>query len=311
MFDLGEMHGLTAVVIVLELMTLSVQLYFYLAWPYDKRRLNYLVLLLLLIVYNLTGGFFPDPQLQWIPVVWQNVVAYGSGFLVAAYFPYYFYNAFELRSLRFHALYGTALFLLLPYLVFFVLVYPLSGNLDFAIRYGLIVPGLYAPVLLYAMFRAIRFRFRQPADELDPYAAWEVQAVYWAISPWVFLSVFSYLQVPQWVEVLFTNTGFVIIAVLFMHRSGKLERREKMRLLELLEMEEKLRADFNLTCSLAGLSNRETEVALMLCRGMTYKAIGEVLHISSRTVDTHAHRIFYKVEVKNKIELQQRLGFGN
>jgi len=334
MFELGEMHGLTACVILVELMMLSVQLYFYLIWPYNRRRLNYLVLLTLLIVYNVTGGVFPDTNVVWISPIWQNVVAYGSGFLMAAYFPYYFYRAFELRALRFHALYGAPLFLMLPYLVFFVVVYPLSGNLEFAISYGLILPALYSPVLLIAMFYAINKRFgkRSKSDVTDEdavrigkaslskdfgntvgdvlegrggyildstgfegirngnesgdFTSLEVHAVYWAVSPWVLMSLFSYLHVDQWLEVLCTNLGFLVITVLFLYHSGRFERAEKVRLMEKDALDERFRGDFSERCRSFGLSSRETEVALRLCQGWTYRAIAEDLIISSRTVDT-------------------------
>ncbi len=311
MLDFGEMHGLTAVFILLELMMLSVQLYFYLIWPADKRRLTYLILLVLLIGYNLTGGFFPDPEIDWLSVPLQNIIAYGSGFLMAVYFPYYFYISFDLDSLRFHALYGTSIFLILPYVLFFVVLYPVLGNLEFAINSGLIIPGLYSPVLLYAMFAAIRLRFSDNEQQADAYTRLEMLAVYWAVSPWVFMSMFAYLQVDQWIEVLFTNIGFVVIAVLFLYQSGKYERNQRKRIMERDAMDEKQREDFAKTCRDCGLSVREAEVALMLCQGMEYKAIGNSLHISARTVDTHAHRIYYKLEVKNKIELQQKLGFLN
>lgn len=309
--DFGEMHGLTAVFILLELMMLSVQLYFYLIWPYHRSRLTYLILLILLICYNVTGGFFPDQDIGWVSVPVQNIIAYGSGFLMAAYFPYYFYNSFGLSTLRFHALYGAPIFLLFPFLVFFVLLYPLQGDLSFAINYGMIIPGLYSPVLLVAIFRSIRKRFSGTELDHDKFTRLEIQAVYWAVSPWVFMCLFAYLQMPQWVEVLFTNSGFVIIAVLFLYQSGKYERYERKRRQQRDALEEKQQADFNQNCLDMGLSLREVEVALMLCQGMEYKVIAAHLHISARTVDTHAHRIYYKLEVKNKIELQQVLGFSN
>lgn len=309
LFD-SEMHLVTFVFVILELMMLSVQLYFYLIWPADRRRLMYLILLVLLIVYNVVGGVFPDPGLNWPSVVVQNIMAYGVGFLMGAYFPLYFYVSFELRSLRFHALYGTVLFLLLPYLVFFVVLYPVLGDLDFAIRYGLVIPGLYGLVLLYEVFAAIRLRFAGEG-EADAYTRVEMLAVYWAVFPWGLMSLFVYLGVEQWVEALFANTGFSVIAVLFLCQSARFERKQRRYREEREAMEEKQRADFNQTCLEMGLSAREAEVALMLCQGLEYKVIGDLLHISARTVDTHAHRIYYKLEVKNKIELQQVLGFSN
>lgn len=307
MLGLGEMHSLTAVFILLELMMLSVQLYFYLIWPYDRSRLTYLVLLVLLITYNITGGFFPDPHIHWLSIPLQNIIAYGSGFFMASYFPYYFYSSFDLSGLRFHALYGAPIFLLLPYLIFFVLLYPVMGDLEFAIEYGLIVPALYSPILLVAMFKAIKLRFTN--NDPYPYTRLEIRAVYWAVSPWVFMCLFSYLHVSQWVEVFFTNTGFVIIAVLFLHQTGTFERMEKRRWLERDAATKKEQEDFEKTCKEFGLSKRETEVALRLCQGKSYKEIADELHISVRTVDTHVQNIFRNTGVNRKIDLQQLLGF--
>lgn len=309
--DFGEMHPLTAVFIVLELMMLSVQLYFYLIWPFHRSRLTYLVLLVLLIFYNLAGGFFPDRDIGWLSVSAQEIIAYGSVFLMAAYFPYYFYISFDLSPLRFHALYGTPIFLILPYLFFFVLLYLSQGELDFAINYGVLIPGFYSLVLLAEIFRAIRFRLSSKLFQPDDFTRFEMQAVYWAVFPWWFMPFFIYLQMDQWVEALFANIGFVIIAFLFLYQSGRHERMQRRRKEERDAMEVKLQADFNQTCLEMGLSVREAEVALMLCQGLEYKVIGDLLHISARTVDTHAHRIYYKLEVKNKIELQQVLGFSN
>ena len=112
------------------------QLFYYLFRPEDKARFYYLILLILLLFYNVTGGLFPDPSIS-IPVPIQEMVAYGSGFLMASYFPFYFYKAFDLKSLRWHALYGVPLFLLGPYIVFFVIDYALHSR-------GTIAPGAHS-----------------------------------------------------------------------------------------------------------------------------------------------------------------------
>ncbi|MHB8209563.1 LuxR C-terminal-related transcriptional regulator [Mucilaginibacter sp.] len=56
---------------------------------------------------------------------------------MASFFPFYFYKAFNLKSIRWHALFGVPLFLMLPYLVFFVLIYAINGNLNVDIRFGM------------------------------------------------------------------------------------------------------------------------------------------------------------------------------
>ena len=59
------------------------------------------------------------------------------------------------------------------------------------------------------------------------------------------------------------------------------------------------------------LSPRETEVLLWVARGKSNAAIGEILGISSHTVDAHLRRIFLKLGVFDRISAALRgLGFG-
>jgi len=100
-----KIHIVTFIFIVLETEMLVFQFFYYLFRPEDKNRLLYLILLVLLLFYNITGGLFPDPQIN-LAISTQEMIAYGSGFLMASYFPFYFYKACDLKSLRWHALYG-------------------------------------------------------------------------------------------------------------------------------------------------------------------------------------------------------------
>ena len=305
----SEMHLVTSMFLILELMMFSVQLYLYLIRPNDTRCVCYLVLLILLMYYNLTCVLFPDPGIHFISLSLQNMLAYGSGFLMATYFPFYFYKSFDLTVLRFHALYGTSLFLLLPYLLFFVLMDPVSGDLKYAMKYGLISSCLYLPTLLFSMFKAVPWRRISDLSFGKRYFGLEIHVISWSILPWILMCLFAYLNVAQWIEVIFTNTGFVVNGVSFLHKSGRFERLEKMRLRKKDAMDERQQKDFKKTCLDTGLSCREAEIAQMLCLGKTYKGIGEMLYISERTVNAHVQRIFHKTGVRNKIELQQYLGF--
>ena len=82
-----EMLLITLIFAVLEIVMFFYQFIYYLSRPQEKQRLYYLILLFLLIVYNITGGLFPDPNISF-SIVAQNSIAYGSGFLMASYFPY-------------------------------------------------------------------------------------------------------------------------------------------------------------------------------------------------------------------------------
>lgn len=51
------------------------------------------------------------------------------------------------------------------------------------------------------------------------------------------------------------------------------------------------------------LSNKETEVLLLISKGLTTKEIASQLFVSSRTIETHRANILKKLEVKNTAQL--------
>jgi two-component system nitrate/nitrite response regulator NarL len=54
---------------------------------------------------------------------------------------------------------------------------------------------------------------------------------------------------------------------------------------------------------LEGLTEREREIAILVSRGFTNKAIGEQLYISERTVKSHLSSIFSKIGVQSRLKL--------
>ena len=159
-----DMHIVTFVFIILETIMFLYQALFYLQKPFEKKRLYYLILLFLLLVYNITGGLFPDPKLP-VSIVLQNILAYGGGFLFACYQPYYFYKAYKLTTLRFHAVYGALLFLFVPYVLFFIIEYTLSNDIDTVVKQGVFVPGIYAVIVLIAILRSIRIKLKEEKQD--------------------------------------------------------------------------------------------------------------------------------------------------
>lgn len=299
----GEMHVVTLFFVVLELVMFGVQLGYHLNQPDDKPRFWYLVLLGLLIVYNVAGGLFPDPKIKLVSVHTQNVFAYGSGFLMAAYFPFYFYKAFELKLLRFHAMYGVPLFLLLPYVAFFIISYSLNDNLDFAVKYGVIIPFFYSFIVLRAILIAIRVHYRENRNRRFYL---EEIAVYCAIVPWAAMVPITYFHFSQLVEVLFTNLGFLFITAMFIFKAARRARQEREMYaeLELIPIDP---VAIEANCKRFGLSARETDVVTLICQRLRYREIAERLFISERTVNKHVQNIFGKVDVTTRSELVRKM----
>jgi DNA-binding CsgD family transcriptional regulator len=297
-----QIHIVTFIFIVLEFCMFIFQIFYYLFRPQDKSRLWYLVLLFLFQFYNITGGLFPDPKID-IPIPAQEMIAYGSGFLMASFFPFYFYKAFDLKSLRWHALFAVPLFLMLPYLIFFVIVYAINGKLNVDIKFGMIVPLIYALILLWTMFRAIRKKYEVDRNK-NEYL--EEVAIYCAVIPWASLTFFGLIEESQLLEVLFTNSGFTVITIIFIIKSVKRARSEYQELLE-LNMLGINSETFKVNCIRYQLTKRQVEIVLLLRRGHTYKTIAEGLFISEKTVNNHIQNIYEKIGASNKVELIYKL----
>jgi DNA-binding CsgD family transcriptional regulator len=299
-----QMHWVTFCFVLIESYLFVSQLTIYLHETDDRQRMYYLLLLGLLIVYNVTGGLFPDPKITFISVQVQNSIAYGTGFLMASYFPYYFYKAFDLKLLRFHAIYGVPLFLLLPYIGFFVVAYSINNNLEFAIKYGVIVPFFYSMVLLWAILRAIRVAYRENRD-MNYYL--EEIAVYCAIVPWASMTLIAYFHFSQLTEALMTNVGFLIITVMFIYKSSKRTKEENRMYRELREIGKNPSPYFEENSVRLGLSKREAEVAQLIRQGLKNRAIAEKLHISLSTVKSHVESLLRKTGAASRFEIIHKL----
>jgi DNA-binding CsgD family transcriptional regulator len=296
-----QIHIVTFIFIVLEFCMFIFQIFYYLFRPEDKSRLLYLLLLFLFQFYNITGGLFPDPKIN-ISIPAQEMIAYGSGFLMASFFPFYFYKAFDLKSIRWHALFGVPLFLMLPYLVFFVLIYAINGNLNVDIRFGMIVPLIYSMILLWVIFRAIRNKYE---TERNKNKYMEEIALYCAVVPWASLTFFGLVEESQLLEVLFTNTGLTVITIIFIVKSVKRARTEYIQLMDMTINGIRPEA-FLENCRQFLLTNREIEVVTLLRQGYQAKEIGKRLFIAERTVTTHIQNMFAKTKTKSKLGLVRK-----
>ena len=127
-----------------------------------------------------------------------------------------------------------------------------------------------------------------------------------AVIPWVMMTVIAYFNLGQFVEVICTNGGFVVITVLFISKSVTNARLEYQKLMDLTINGVKP-SSFQENCEAYKLTSREIEIVQLLRQGQKYKAIGERLFISELTVKKHVHNVFEKVGASNKVELIHKL----
>lgn len=297
-----QMHMVTFTITVFEAVMLLFQIIYFLERTSDKKRLLYLILLVFLILYNLSSGLFPDENIP-IPVMLQTIVAYLFAFSTSMYFVYYYYKAFNLKRLRFFATFGSLIFLFAPFVFLFVLPYYLTGNLVLSRKLAVVIPFLYGISFIVATTRAFIFKFRE--REYSDKTKFElVIAAYIALLCWVTLPVIVFFGDFQVIEHSLTNSGFLIMTIVYVRSSIHQSRKEYNMLLDRVHSLEHL---VESNCGKFKLTSRESEIVRLIMKGHSYKIIASDLNISEKTVAKHVSNIFAKVSATNKVELINKL----
>ncbi|HUS03234.1 MAG TPA: hypothetical protein VMY77_15955, partial [Chitinophagaceae bacterium] len=208
-----QMHVITFVFVCIEIVILFYLVIYKLARPDDKTALLNIVLISLLIIYNVTGGLLPDPDLPGSIFI-QNAIAYATGFITPCYFPYYVYKAFGLEKMRFHANKGVFLFLMFPYFLF-VMVYAFTNDLEVA-KNLLALPVLYALWVVTSLFKAIRYKYKHNFNSRE--SKEEAAVLILSITPWIGVPFIDYFVLGQAAEASITNIGFLLLLALQVKR---------------------------------------------------------------------------------------------
>jgi signal transduction histidine kinase/DNA-binding NarL/FixJ family response regulator len=250
-----RMHIVTFLIIIFEMLFFFYQIVHFLSRPSDKSRLYYLILLYLLIQYNIISGLFPNPDYS-LSIAVQNIILFAAGFIMAMYFPYYFYKAFNLSKLKFYAYWGSVFFIIIPFIAFFLIPYYITKDLESSKKLLLVIAFIYASSFLYALNRAIK---QQSKEQKVLKFKDEIISVYTGAIFWITLPVIAFLEVKtnaffepifhfndtsQVIEMVITNAGLVMMTIVFIRQTIRQSRAEYEKLLgseaQLQEMNLKL-----------------------------------------------------------------------
>lgn len=311
----SEMHPLILAIISFEIILTIALTAYKLARPANRNLTLDIGLLLLLLICNTCEGLLPDPLLPG-GYATQQTIAYGSGFLAAAYLPYYVSKGFGLYTLKFHAKTGAIFCLMLPFLVFTIVLFQ-TKNLKTA-ELVLLAPTLYGIFLLGKVIQGIYLKYNRSLNSKN--AVEEIIILGSCLLPWVGLPVITWYNLPQPIEVAATNTGFLLLLAFHVKQTILQLRAENLSpaivtdqhllttepipVTETTNITERIL--FN--ASKYSLTNRETEIVQHLYKGWTYKQVADTLFISERTVGKHIQNIFEKMDISNRYELVHKLG---
>ena len=221
-----QMHLITFIFVNIEIVIFFYLIIYKLARPDDKITFLNIVLIFLLIIYNVTGGLLPDPNLPGSFFI-QEAIAYATGFITPCYFPYYIYKAFGLEKMKFHAYKGIYLFLISPYLLF-VIVFAVSKDIETA-KNILLLPVLYALWVIYSLLKSIKFKYGNNFNSKE--SVEEITVLILSITPWIGLPIIAYFDFGQTAEASVTNTGFLLLFFLQVSRHVKQTKIEHERLI--------------------------------------------------------------------------------
>jgi len=127
-----------------------------------------------------------------------------------------------------------------------------------------------------------------------------------SVSSVALLPVCTVIGDYQWITFTVMNIGFFSITAIEIDRYLYLiENKNKMY--EVFALKKKQHDEsLELKIIYEDLTRRETEIALSILSGMTYKKIAEDLFIAESTVSKHASNIYKKTSVKNRAEFLRR-----
>ncbi|HYF69959.1 MAG TPA: ATP-binding protein [Ohtaekwangia sp.] len=229
-----KMHLVTFCIAAFEVMMLIIQVIYLLERPSDKRRLWYFFLLVLLILYNVCSGLFPDPNVP-IPLQVQIIIAYAVGFTMSMYVVYYFYKVFELDHLKFFVTKGLLLFLLAPFLLLFVVPYLVTGDSKMSSKLTVVIPFIYGLSFIYCTSRALLTKFREAKKSgkalRDPLYEHAIVA-YISMLCWAALPVIVFMGDYQVIEHSVTNAGFMLMTIIYVRSAIERARSEYQSLLK-------------------------------------------------------------------------------
>lgn len=311
-----EVKLITFVVIILQLFVSGFGLIALLSRPNDTSRKRFFILLMCFLVYNICGGFFPDPNIQMSEII-QLIFAYLSGIILPVYFFYYLTKELDINLgflFNHRVLFAVLIVLFISsYLVpYFITKDPNSARQVFIII-PLIIGLMFCLKTVIFVFKNFKVKYT------EEHFRFMANAGNFSIIFMVGLPVTTAIGDYQVIEVLLVNTSFVIITLAYLKRHiylGRLEeeliqkfKAKNISAKEKTEINKEYDSDVNgnIVDLMQILTDREKElVTLLLDKEMSYQDISDKLFIARGTVSKHASNIYKKAKVKDRKSFKQK-----
>ncbi|WP_343556271.1 helix-turn-helix transcriptional regulator [Sphingobacterium sp.] len=297
-----EMHPIILGVIIIELIMLGAQGACYLSNPLKTDCVWHLFFLALLLTLNIVNGFLPNPILN-IPLYQQYFIRNGIGIITVSYFPIQFFKKLQILNRQFQEKTAISYLLILSYPIIFFITYNTINDLEKANQYTIFVPLLNNLIIMIPIGKTIWNIYRRNIERKG--SPEEILAFIMLVA-WLFVYLAIHQNWGKPIETIFINLGPATFNIFILYNYIKTMRYEQEHL-QTLNSYAPTKEIITLNCSCYMLSERETEVAILLCHRLKRQQIADRLFISVRTVDKHIERIFLKTGVSCRENLLEKI----
>ena len=264
---------------------LSIQITF--VWKKRDRNyyLNFGALIFSGIVYNLVEGLLPDPNFK-VDILSQNILAFTVGLSVAFHYLFYLKKIYSLKFYEKLSFSSIGMASCIALIVLFILPYTVTKSLEISRVFFL---GFFLIVLLLMIITVIKdqsLKIKEDKSKILKFHSLTGIFGFLALLSLPFnILIFGDNQV---IEQSSFSFGFFILAIDFF-------------LYDLRKKELKKNIPF------AVLSARENEILKILLDNpdLKYAQISEQLNISEKTLSTHLNKIYKKIGIKSKKEINE------
>ncbi|MGB3607561.1 LuxR C-terminal-related transcriptional regulator [Psychroserpens sp.] len=262
---------------------------------------RFLILGLLFVIYNATGGFLPTDNFPG-PFIIQYIITYSVAITLCVFIVYYLYKEYDIVVLKYNSsIRNLAIFTSVSYIILFLIPYFVTGSLDSA-RFLFTIPISVAAIIFLFIF------YRRISNPNNPNAfiLRRNRLSIVSVSSIALLPICTVIGDYQWITFTVMNLAFYAITTIEVDRYLYfIENNNRMYEVFALKKKQKDEA-IESKIFYEDLTRREIEIALSILSELSYRNIAKDLFIAESTVSKHASNIFKKTGVKNRREFLKR-----
>lgn len=258
---------------------------------------RFLILGLLFITYNATGGFLPTDNFPGSFIL-QYIITYSVAITLCVYIVYYLYKEYDIVVLKFNSsIRNLVIFTGVSYIVLFLVPYFITRSLDSA-RYLFTIPiSVAAIIFLFIFYR----RISNPSNP-NAFILRRNRLSIISVGSIALLPICTAIGDFQWLTFTVMNLAFYAITTIEVDRYLYFIKNNN-RMYEVFALKKKQKVEsIERKIFYEDLTRREIEVALSILSDLSYRNIAKDLFIAESTVSKHASNIFKKTSVKNRRE---------